>query len=236
MYNEEISKTNENFTRYKERITNFSSEFELGLFLYILRKSIVWILLILFLSFLASLLYLRYTVPIYESSLILQVNSSNTAGKILQVENIYEIDDISASIELLRSKYLINRAIESLPLEVSYFNKGQFLTYELYTSSPFTIHYNIADSSVLNRKFNLTFRNRDEVELSYIWKGEEYSSVHSIHEPFLTDWGEIEFSQINFDKIDELQSEFNKQHFIFTVRSAKTGIQEDSYRFCFQFC
>ena len=217
MYNEEISKTNENFTRYKERITNFSSEFELGLFLYILRKSVVWILLILFLSFLASLLYLRYTIPIYESSLILQINNSNTAGKVLKVENIYEVDDISANIELLRSKYLLNRAINSLPLEISYFNKGQFLTYELYNSSPFKITYKIADSSVLNRSFNLNFIGTDEVELSYFWKGEEYSSQHSIHGPIQTDWGEMEFSQLNFEAINQLQSEFNKQQFIFTV-------------------
>ena len=35
MLQEDISKTNDNFERYKERITNFSGEFELGLFLFI---------------------------------------------------------------------------------------------------------------------------------------------------------------------------------------------------------
>jgi hypothetical protein len=45
MLQEDISKTTENFERYKERISNFSGEFELGLFLFIARKSILWIIL-----------------------------------------------------------------------------------------------------------------------------------------------------------------------------------------------
>lgn len=38
MVDEEISKTNENFERYRERITNFSNEFELGLFLFVAKN------------------------------------------------------------------------------------------------------------------------------------------------------------------------------------------------------
>jgi hypothetical protein len=61
MISEEIKTTEENILRYRERITNFSKEFELGLFLYLLNK-IKWIILLVFaiaISF--SLIYLRYT-------------------------------------------------------------------------------------------------------------------------------------------------------------------------------
>ena len=46
MLKENISNTNDSFERYKERLSNFSGEFELGLFLFIARKSIIWIVLL----------------------------------------------------------------------------------------------------------------------------------------------------------------------------------------------
>lgn len=222
MYNEEISKTNESFTRYKERITNFSSEFELGLFLYIFRKSLLWILLVLFLSFLASLLYLRYTVPIYESNLVLQINSSNTAGKVLKVEDIYENEDISSDIEFLRSKYLLSRALKSLPLEVSYFNQGQFLTYELYTSSPIKVNFSIIDSAVLNRPFNLIIYNTEEAELIYSNHGKEINKKFHLNNRVLTEWAEFKIDITDFKYIKQLQGEFNKQEFIFIINDIET--------------
>lgn len=217
MYNEEISKTNENFARYKERITNFSSEFELGLFLYILRKSLIWIFLILFVSFIGSLLYLRYTVPIYKSGLTLQVSSSNTAGKVLNVENIYENDDISASIELLRSKFLLNRAIKSLPLEVSYFNKGQFLTYELYTSCPFKVNFQILDSSVLNKEFLISFKNKIECEITLPGGKNDKPIIAIPGSEIMLDGVIINIEIIDYNEIENLQSEFKKHHFIFNI-------------------
>jgi len=222
MYNEEISKTNENFTRYKERITNFSSEFELGLFLYIFRKSLVWILLVIFLSFLTSLLYLRYTVPIYQASLILQISSSNTAGKVLKVEDIYENEDISANIELLRSKYLLNRAVKSLDLEISYFNQGQFLIYELYSSSPFRVKCSIIDSAVLNRPFNLIIYNSKEAELLYNKDGEEISKKFILNKSVRTEWAEFNITISDYNYIKKLQGEFEKQEFIFIINDIET--------------
>ncbi len=219
MYNEEISKTNENFARYKERITNFSSEFELGLFLYIFRKSLIWILLILFVSFIGSLLYLRYTVPIYESGLILQINTKNTAGKVLQVDELHEIEDISASIELLRSKYLLRRAIQSLPLDVGYHNKGQFLTYELYTNSPFRVQYQIKDSSIINKKFYLSFRDKNELELTYYDDEEEIVVNQAFGQAIEIDEAIFNFTIIDQEEIDKRQDEFQDHQFIFSINS-----------------
>ena len=66
MLNEDISKRNLNFESYKERITNFSQEFELGLFLFILRRSLIWITLCVLTALASALIYLRYTAPTYE--------------------------------------------------------------------------------------------------------------------------------------------------------------------------
>ena len=147
----------------------------------------------------------------------MQINNSNTAGKVLKVEDIYEHEDISASIELLRSKFLLNRAIQSLPLEVSYFNKGQFLTYELYTSSPFRVTSELRDSSVLNKIFKLRFLRNDMIELSHTLSGEEVKSEHPLTRPIVLDGLTLWISILDIKQIKKLQGEFNNHHFIFIL-------------------
>ena len=73
MISEDIQKENERFERYKERVTNFSHNFELGLFMHLLKKSVLIYIFIFATSITSGYLYLRYTDPIYESSLIMQM-------------------------------------------------------------------------------------------------------------------------------------------------------------------
>ena len=45
----DLQNKDDNLLRYRERLSNFSKEFEVGLFIYLLRKSLIYILLIDFL-------------------------------------------------------------------------------------------------------------------------------------------------------------------------------------------
>ena len=114
MLQEDISKTNDNFERYKERISNFSGEFELGLFLFIARKSLIWIFLFFVLAFIGAKIYLRYTPPVYASASVIQVQTSNQANKLLNVENLYGAENtngLAEAVELLRSKVFLKRVL-----------------------------------------------------------------------------------------------------------------------------
>ncbi|MCB0788248.1 MAG: hypothetical protein KDB75_02985, partial [Flavobacteriales bacterium] len=139
MLSEDIGQRNLNFESYRERITNFSNEFELGLFLYIVRRSLLWIVLILLLSFAAANLYLRYTPPTFESRTVLQLGNTNSAQKVLEVGKFYEDNNLQSTVELLRSRFFIAKVLDRLPLKVGYYYKGQILTKELYTQSPFVL-------------------------------------------------------------------------------------------------
>ena len=79
MLNEDINSRNVNLDSYKERITNFSQEFELGLFIFILKRSLIWIVLCVLTAIASAFIYLRYTAPMYETRALLQVRESNTA-------------------------------------------------------------------------------------------------------------------------------------------------------------
>ncbi|MBK7946785.1 MAG: hypothetical protein IPJ85_16425 [Flavobacteriales bacterium] len=89
-----------------------------------------WVVLVLLLSGASAALYLRYTVPIYESKTILQLGGSNTAQQVLLVSSFIEEQNIGVDMHFMRSPFFINMVLDRLPLEVSYFNRGQILTEE----------------------------------------------------------------------------------------------------------
>ncbi len=56
-------------------------------------------------------IYLRYTKPTFESSMILQLGDKDNAKDILDIENINSRDnELSSVVELLRSELLFERA------------------------------------------------------------------------------------------------------------------------------
>ena len=150
-----------NINQYQERLTKFSSEFELGLFLHIARKSLIWIFLLLAISLSMVFLYLRYAQPIYQAKTTIQINTKNQANKILNINQMYEDQDpLAGSIEILKSKVFLNRIVNTLDLYVSYFNEGTFKSSELYTSTPFIVDINIKDPSLYGKKFYVTFTGK----------------------------------------------------------------------------
>ncbi|MBX7053111.1 MAG: polysaccharide biosynthesis tyrosine autokinase [Flavobacteriales bacterium] len=124
---------------YRDRLANFSNEFDLGLFLYILRRSIVWLFLCLVVAILLGFIYLRYTPNQYTSRTVIQLAEDDQADKILNVQSISEDNKPEAKVELIRSRLLIGRSLRELPIKVSYYAKGQILTNEHYGSSPYQV-------------------------------------------------------------------------------------------------
>lgn len=149
---------NPNIDEYKERLTNFSHEFDFGLFLHIVRKSLLWVLLFLILSLTGASIYLRYTPLTYQARAILQLGEEDSANRILNVNQYADDNTLEAKIELMRSRLLVQQALRNMPLEVGYFAKGQILTNEHYVLSPYRIEIKtLKDTSILNRPIYLTF-------------------------------------------------------------------------------
>lgn len=187
MLSEDISNRNVSFESYKQRITNFSNEFELGLFLYILRRSLIWIALALLLAITTALLYLRYTAPIYEARAIVQIRESNTAKQVLSMSTFIEDKNLSVDVEFMRSRLFLGMALDRLPLEVSYFNRGQILTEEYYTHSFFKLRdLVVLDSTVLNLPVFVDLSKPDQIGLSYTVGSQPYKFSFGRIEPVRT--------------------------------------------------
>ena len=80
----------DSLNRYKESLSNFNTDFDLGLFVYIFKRNILWVLLVIGISLLLSFLYIRYTAPVFLSSSDIQIEKSNQANQLLDVEDYYQ--------------------------------------------------------------------------------------------------------------------------------------------------
>ena len=227
MLQEDISKTSENFERYKERISNFSGEFELGLFLFIARKNLIWVITLFFLALTASYLYLRYTPPTYESHSIIQIQTSNQANKVLNVENIYENrNELSEAIELLRSKVFLKRVINKLPLDISYYNEGTFKANELYRSSPFHVEYKIKDENIIGQKIYVHFNSANTGYIEIIKNKIEFKKEFKTGDWIQLPEIDIKITLMNFAQIQN-QGNQVKQNLTFFVINSIDGIVSD---------
>ena len=131
---------NPNFEEYKERLTSFSQEFDLGLFIHLTKKSLIWVFGVLVISIVSAKLYLNYTPQVYQARAILQLEANDAANKVLNVNPLFnEESSLEAKVELIRSKLLIKQSLSNVPLEIGYYAIGEILTNEHYLLSPYRV-------------------------------------------------------------------------------------------------
>lgn len=153
-------------------------DFNLGLLIYVINKSIIWVLLIVALSVVLSLIYLRYTPRIYEATTSLMLKSEKTT-EILGVQQIINEngdDEIRREIQLLTSKLLLDKVVNALPLQIGYYKEGKtkFVSAELYTNSPFSVNGFIKDERIYNVPIYVKIINPRKIYLGFEMAGREY--------------------------------------------------------------
>ncbi len=157
---------------YRERVSKFSSELDLGLVFYIVKKSVWIVIVLLIIALTCAFLYLRYSQPIYQSSTVIQINDNAEASKVLQIgtsENA--TNKIAEAIEQIRSKIFLKRVVEKSDVQISYFNEGTFKSNELYKASPYLIKFNVKKSSIYGIKIYIKFKNLNSGTLNFIADG-----------------------------------------------------------------
>ena len=190
MLHNEIEANQESTNRYKDRLNKFSSEFELGVFLMMLRKSTLWVLFFFLLSFTTAYLFLRYTQPVFQSKATIQINENTKVKSILNVGDAYETESsIARAVEVLKSKVFIERVTSQLNLSISYFNEGTFKSNELYKTSPFLITVKNVKGDEFLKKYRVEFNEalnggkvfvgEDDKRLSYDFILDRYFKIGS---------------------------------------------------------
>lgn len=176
-----------------------------------------WYVLLLSIAFFwfAAFVYLRYTKPIYESSVIIQISSEDQGADILNIKDASSRNSISREIELLRSEFILSRAIKKLNLNVGHFAEGDVLIEEKYYNSTFNITpYQLKDSVLCQHRINLKASDDELVKVFYNFGGKEFEYLISPGEQLETPHFRIAL-KVNDWKSFKIDSDKNRLYFEF---------------------
>jgi tyrosine-protein kinase Etk/Wzc len=88
------------------------------------------------LTLFGAYIYLRYSIPIYRVGGSIAIKSEQSGGgRSDRFEDVFVNDkaqNIQSEIEILRSKPLMQRVIDSLHLQFTYYAKGKIKTVNVY--------------------------------------------------------------------------------------------------------
>jgi len=157
--------------------TSNKVDFDLGLLIVIAKKTIVWAVFIMLLSIGTAYAIIHYTEPVYESNSVVQIISDNQANRLLNVDDIYEADDISKDIEIMRSREFFKRVVAALPLDVSYYHEGEVLKNERFKNSPYEVGFEVDDPIVFDRPIYIDFEDETHGTLTLQSSKESFDFV-----------------------------------------------------------
>lgn len=229
MIQEDTTKRTESFDRYRERITNFSSEFEIGLFLYLTRQIWLWLVIVMAISIGTGYLYIRYTPPIYESDALIQRTTDNNAQRLLNVQDpLQENDELTADVAVLKSPLLMQKVVKSMPLEVRYYLEGNFLTHEKYNGSVFQlVDFQIINASIINVPVYINLKGDSELNIQYTINEKEYTCKTKPSVPFKCDHFQ---GSINIEDLSSFHAQQKEGKFYFTFSDEQALAEEFAKR------
>src|SRR6187401_2195064 len=120
------------------------------------------------LCLLGAYLYLRYTTPIYRvtGTLIFKQENQNSGGKFNDIFNAKNVSDVQSEIEILKSQALMERVVDSVQLQTSYFAVGKIKTLNIYTDCPFRLNIIKLTDPFSSFKMNFTFPTENEFKVN----------------------------------------------------------------------
>ena len=214
----------------EKKITTFNEDFDFNLFKKVIRKNLSWVFLFAVIAFLMAFLYLRYTYPIFESKAIIQVTMANSNSKILLDKNFQSSTDLPRKIELLKSATFLSRVFNKLPLDVSYYQIGSVLNYEMYRTSPFEIEYRNPINEIYSIPVYTSFTDENNALLRVNLNNKEnvfrIQTNKWIRLPVIDS---IKINVNNFDRIRKDMKGLNESPYYFTLTKRENLYRTYSY-------
>lgn len=145
----------------------------------VVRNNWFWIALIFLAVNTIAYLYIRYTKNVYESESLLKldIKKDATALGIKSVVEDENLNHLSGEIEIIKSKLFLNRVLDEVNFEASFFSVGHLLNEELYRNAPavgtyFSKHHSLYNTRIAFRElsptgFELSVDNKASVVGTY---------------------------------------------------------------------
>lgn len=159
---------------------------DMGKLWRIVKKNIVWLLLIFLLTNVVAYLYIRWTRPKYESHSVVKLDVESKANILGFNTASQNLDDLAGEIELLKSNLFFNKVVDAVDMDVSYYAYGRILFQERYENSPFQVQYEVFNPAFYDRPIDLDILNEEQFVLSYAAGEEPVSRAYSFGEEVTT--------------------------------------------------
>jgi len=127
----------------------------------------LYILSVVVLVFL-GLMFIRYSTPLYQvtSQVLVQDGQSSTTSSFLSSDMISDFNgmfdlqsNVNNELAILQTKDLLEKVINEMRLNITYYTKGDIKDVEQYHKSPFLATYTPLGDTIPSVKFQLTFPN-----------------------------------------------------------------------------
>ncbi|MCD4724554.1 MAG: hypothetical protein K8R63_06890, partial [Bacteroidales bacterium] len=118
----------------------------------------------------------RYTVPVYQLKSSLLVKETNESSPFTSAGPVSEqafqgfalpggSSNLYNQLTILRSRPIIEKTIQELDFEVSYFVKGEIMKREIYTDAPFTVYWEKDHPQLVNLDYTVKVKNDSSVQV-----------------------------------------------------------------------
>jgi uncharacterized protein involved in exopolysaccharide biosynthesis len=113
--------------------------------------------------------YLKYATPQYESTAKIRLADTKDGSPSANLYKDFDVfttaNKIIAEVEVLKSKLLIKKVIDSLGMKITTYRVGQIRKVELYNQSPFKVQTSLQDNRWYDKTFALTIKADNQYEL-----------------------------------------------------------------------
>ena len=159
----------------------------------------------------ASLLYIKFTQPVYEarSSVLIKDtrNTSNNIEDILSGDILGNVKNVATEMGILHSRSVLEETISELPLRASVYSGNGFFSSPLYKTAPFAISIQQVHEGVYDEIFQLSPIDSGRFSLSvdadnHLLDGYHYESTHRFGEPISTPYFSITIARKDGAKIE----------------------------------
>ncbi len=166
---------------------NSFGDIDLQRFLIVFQKSILWIVMVLILTGAGVYFYLRYSIPIYESSSVLKLEIKNDVDAlgIPGFQASSPSGNLSGEIELIKSDLIYSQVIDKLDeLNISYISKGRIKDEERFMNSFFKMEYMYLHPDLFDKRIRFTIIDQSRYSINYYLNGNTYSEEGIFNRPF----------------------------------------------------
>lgn len=176
---------------------NKDSGFDLKAEIYKYLRYWHWLLIGCLAGLAVAFLYIRYTIPEYatEASLMILSKEDNSVAGVLpsggaSVLSLQQ-NTLDNQIETLKSKRLVEKVVDELDLNISYFIEGKVIAVEVYKDAPVQIEFISPEEVVHESSLNIFVDPASDGTYTLSDEEQKYSRVHDYGEP-------VEFNGLKF--------------------------------------